>query len=331
MNKLPKATHQGVLKIGDVEMPCFNLEDGRRVISGRGMTKAIGMKGRGQGVARIVTHSTLKPFISNDLDLAIRSPVHFVGAGSRKGKPNAGYEATVLHDLCQADARSADALKTDIEKRYATFCEVLVRSFAKVGIIALVDEATGYQYDRDQKELETILEAYIAKELLPWTKRFPDEFYRQLFRLRGWQYSPLTVKKPKYVGKLTNQLIYKKLPQGVLEELREKNPVTHRGYRKHRHHQFLTEGIGNPHLERHIASVTTLMRVSANWRNFERLFQRAFSDTPEQLDFNFLEETEEPKSRTSCHLINPKYGIFRNFIMSPFFSSVVRSLRSSTP
>jgi len=53
-----------------------------RVISGRGMTKAIGMKGRGQGVARIVTHPTLKPFINNELDLAIRNPIHFVGAGS---------------------------------------------------------------------------------------------------------------------------------------------------------------------------------------------------------------------------------------------------------
>jgi len=297
-----KATHQGVLKIGDIEMPCFNLKDGKRVISGRGMTKAIGMKGRGQGVSRIVTHPTLKPFINNDLDLAIRKPIEFIGVGSRKKNPTAGYEATILHDLCQAvlDARDADALKTDQEKRYAKYCEALVRSFAKVGIIALVDEATGYQYDRDRKELETILEAYIAKELLPWTKRFPDEFYKQLFRLRGWQYSPLSVKKPKYVGKLTNQLIYQKLPQGVLTELRKKNPTLKPGYRRHRHHQFLTEDIGNPHLERHIASVTTLMRAAANWRNFERLFQRAFRpDLPEQTEFNFVEDMEEPKGKVS--------------------------------
>lgn len=289
-----KATHQGVLKIGDTEIPCFNLEDGKRVISGRGMTKAIGMKGRGQGVRRIVTHSALKPFINNTLDFAIRNPIHFIGAGSRKQKPNAGYEATILHDLCQSvlDARNANALKTEQEKRYAQYCEVLIRSFAKVGIIALVDEATGYQYDRDRKDLETILETYIAKELLPWAKRFPDEFYCQLFRLRGWQYSPLSVKKPKYVGKLTNQLIYKKLPKGVLKELRKKNPAIKPGYRRHRHHQFLTENIGNPHLERHIASVTTLMRASSNWRNFERLFQRAFPSGPQQIEMAFMEEID---------------------------------------
>ena len=247
-------------------MPCFNLEDGKRVISGRGMTKAIGMKGRGQGVVRVVTHPALKPFINNDLDLAIRNPINFIGVGSRKKNPTAGYEATILHDLCQSvlDARDADTLKTEQEKRYAKFCEILVRSFAKVGIIALVDEVTGYQYDRDRKALEIILETYIAKELLPWAKRFPDEFYRQLFRLRGWQYSPLSVKRPKFVGKLTNQLIYQKLPPRILEELQKTNPTIKPGYRQHRHHQFLTEDIGNSHLERHTASVTTLMRAAAN-------------------------------------------------------------------
>jgi len=291
-----KATHQGILTIGDIEMPCFNLEDGRRVIPGRGMTKAIGMKGRGQGVSRIVTHPTLKGFINNDLDLAIQNPIEFIGAGSRRKKPNAGYEATILHDLCQAvlDARDADALKTDQEKRYAKYCETLVRSFAKVGIIALVDEATGYQYDRDHKELETILEAYIAKELLPWTKRFPDSFYKELFRLRGWQYSPLSVKRPKYVGKLTNQLIYEKLPDGVLAELRKKNPKTPKGYRKHKFFQYLTDEIGNPHLEKQITSVTTLMRAASNWKIFERLFQRAFRpDLPEQTEFNFVDDMEK--------------------------------------
>jgi hypothetical protein len=167
-----------------------------------------------------------------------------------------------------------------------------MRGLAHVGITALVDEATGYQQVRDRDELHRILEAYIAKELLPWTKRFPDEFYGQMFRLRGWQYSPPSVKRPKYVGKLTNELIYEKLPKGVLEELRSKNPVTPRGYRKHKHFQFLTEDIGNPHLEKQVVSVTTLMRASPNWATFERLFKRAFGI---QGEFYFEElEKKEP-------------------------------------
>ena len=97
-----------------------------------------------------------------------------------------------------------------------------MRGFARVGITALIYEATGYEKIKDRDELEKILEAYISKELLPWTKRFPDDFYQHLFRLRGWQYRPLSIKRPKYVGKLTNELIYDKLPKGVLNDLRGK-------------------------------------------------------------------------------------------------------------
>lgn len=287
-----KATHQGVLKIADIEIPCFVLEDGKRVISGRGMTKAIGMKGRGQGVRRISTHKTLKPFINNELDLAIKNPINFIGVGSRKKNPTAGYEATILHDLCQAvlDARDANVLKTEQEKRYAKFCDILVRSFAKIGIIALVDEATGYQYDRDQKALHKILDAYVAKELLPWAKRFPDEYYEELFRLRGWQYSPLTVARPKYVGKLTNELIYDRLPPGIKTELQKRNPVdTEKGHRRYHHHRFLTTDLGLPHLEKLLVAVIALMKASPNWQTFKRLFVRAFPKPGDQLPLD-LEE-----------------------------------------
>ena len=45
-------------------------------------------------------------------------------------------------------------------------CEILLRSFAKIGIIALIDEATGYQYEREQAELQAILKAFISEEVL---------------------------------------------------------------------------------------------------------------------------------------------------------------------
>jgi hypothetical protein len=290
--KLPKATHQGDLVFGDANIPCFVLEDGRRVISGRGMTKAIGMKGRGPGVVRISTNKTLNPFISNELEVAIKNPINFIGTGSRKRNPTAGYEATILHDLCQAvlEARDAGALKTEQELRYAKYCDALIRSFAKVGIVALVDEATGYQYERDRQELHKILDRYIAKEMLPWAKRFPDDYYQELFRLRGWQYRPMSVARPKFVGKLTNEIIYDRLPPSVKDELQKRNPTdpdTRR--RQHRHHQFLTDDLGLPHLEKLLAGVIALMKASPNWGTFMRLFTRAFPKRGDQLELE-LEE-----------------------------------------
>jgi len=167
-----------------------------------------------------------------------------------------------------------------------------MRGLATVGIIALVDEVTGYQETRARDELNLILEKYIAAELLPWTKHFPDAFFKEIYRLHEWEYKPGSHKRPKYIGKLINELIYKQLPPGVLPELQRRNPVTPKGYRKHKHFQFLTEETGNPHLDKQIVSVMTLMRVADNKDAFYRLFERAFPRGPQQLPL-FLEEPEE--------------------------------------
>ena len=298
-NKIPKATHSGSLKIGNINIPCAVLEDGTRILTEHGLTTA--MKSRSGASKRhkrkaqeegraplpvFMASDNLKPFISNELYDGLTEPVKY-----HLGKKMAyGFKAELLPQICDVwlQARDAEVLnKQQINK--VNQADILMRGLAQIGIIALVDEATGYQYERDRNELNKILEAYIAKELLPWAKRFPDEFYKQLYRLKKWPY-PTGGRRTPLVGKLTNQLIYEKLPDGVLHELKQKNPVTAKGYRKHKHHQFLTEDIGNPHLERHIASVTTLMRASSNWRIFKSLFERAFGQ--EQLEMPFMEDSE---------------------------------------
>ena len=159
--------------------------------------------------------------------------------------------------------------------------EILVRSLSKIGIVALVDEATGYQDIRNKDELQKLLALYVRKEFLPWTKKFPDTFYEEMFRLKGWTYNPIGGKKSQLVGKITNQLIYDKLPKGVLAELKRITPKSEAGNYTKKFHQSLTEDIGNPHLQNHLASVTTLMKVSPNWGNFNRLFVRAFGGQQE--------------------------------------------------
>lgn len=282
MSELGESTHYGTLTLGKdgAKIKCFVLKDGRRVISGRGLTEAIGMKGRDVGAKRILKMANIIKYMPPDSIAMMHDPIRFIGKGTVKNEYGyaTGYEATVLLDICEAalTARENGELSTDRELGYAEYCEALIRSFAKIGIVALVDEATGYQEERARNELHKILEVYVAKELLPWSKRFPDEFYQELFRLRGWQMKPISVKRPKYVGKLTNQLIYEQLPKGVLEELKIRNPIDERGNRKDKHHQHLSAGIGNSHLEKQIASVTMLMRISPNWSVFMRNFNRAF-------------------------------------------------------
>ncbi len=284
---VPRATHKGVIELEQLKIPCFVLSDGRRVISGRGMTAAIGMKGRGQGIARIASHKAISPFFSNELRLAIESPIQFIGTGSRKAMPAAGSEATVLYDICQAilDARNAGALKTPQEVRYGYQAEILIRAFGKVGINAIVDEVTGYQEDRERDGLQKLLAMYLSEEKLRWAKMFPDEFYKQLFRLMGWQYNSMSVARPGYVGKLTNKLVYDKLPPGVIDELRRKNPVvSDKHHRRFKHFQFLSADLGQPDLRDHLLQLIAIMRVSANWEVFKKNFAIAFPSPGDQFE-----------------------------------------------
>jgi len=286
---LPRETHTGVLRIADREIPCSVLEDGTRVFSTRGVNRAMGLRTTGgpprtmdgaPQLPRFLASKTLEPFISNDLRARLVSPLQY--RPKHGGRTAYGYEATLLPMICGVilDAQRAGAVREN-QSRLVETADILLRGFAHVGIIALVDEATGYQAERARDELNRILEAYISKELLPWTKRFPDEFFKQIYRLNGWQYKEGHHKRPRYVGRLVKQLIYKQLPPGVLVQLEKINPPAPKGYRLYKHHQFLTEDTGHPHLNKQIIEVTTLMRISDSKREFADLFGRAFPVQPE--------------------------------------------------
>jgi hypothetical protein len=147
-----------------------------------------------------------------------------------------------------------------------------------VGIIALVDEVTGYQEVRARQELQRILEAYVVAEFRPWIKTFPDEFFREIYRLQGWEYRPGTSKRTPYVGKLVKKYVYEQLPPGVLDELQRLNPRQANGHRRRKHFQHISADTGNAHLDRQISHVTLLLRIANSKQEFEDLFERAFSN-----------------------------------------------------
>jgi hypothetical protein len=150
----------------------------------------------------------------------------------------------------------------------------LLRGFARVGIIALVDEATGFQRDRTKDALSKILEAYIAKELQPWVKTFPDEYYAQLFRLRGLEYSTSSVKRPQYFGYLTTDIVYERLAPGVLKELKKVIPKGKTGRRIAALSQALTCNIGYPKLREHLGAVIAYMTLSRDYFDFKDKLDR---------------------------------------------------------
>lgn len=284
-SKVLRATHgdpDHPLRIGKLEIPCYVLEDGTRVLSGRGMQAAMNLgQGHGALLTSFLNSKNLKPFIDNDLAMVIKKPIRFVRPG-RGGKLAVGFEATVLADVCDAVlmARSSEKL-TKRELLIAKQCEILTRAFAKVGIIALIDEATGYQAERERDALARILEAFVSKDLKKWVKTFPPEYYRELCRLKGVEYPPQKKTFPQYFGHLTNNIIYDRLAPGVKNELQRRNPVIDRKHRRHKHHQHLTLDVGHPALREHLWATTVLMKASDDWEQFKRSLDKAL---PVQID-----------------------------------------------
>jgi hypothetical protein len=189
-----------------------------------------------------------------------------------KGAKAFGYPAELLPAVCEVFLKARDA-RALVPQQYhiARQADVLMRALARVGIAALVDEATGYQEVRDRLALQKILEKYIMDEWAKWSRTFDPEFYQHLFRLKGIPYPLDGTKKPSYVGHWTNDIVYKRLAPGVLEELRKKNPRNEEsGARPRKFHQHFTRDYGHPALKEHLSNVIFLMKTCASDAEFKR-------------------------------------------------------------
>jgi hypothetical protein len=282
---LPKELNGGALKVGELELPCFVVDGGGaaplRLLSQAGLLAALKMKKGsnprqgGDRLSNFMAGKLIKPFVSAELASTIQTPIRF---RLKNGVEAHGYQATVLPDICRAviELERTGAIQEQ-QRHIAERAWILYDAFARVGIIALVDEATGYQADRARDELAKILEAFIAKELQPWVSTFPADYYKEMFRLRGWAFPPKEhpTSRPPLVGKLTNSIVYDRLAPGVLDALRRDTPRDEKGRLKSKLHQRLTPDKGHPKLKEHLIQVCALMRATTDWPSFLRLLDRS--------------------------------------------------------
>lgn len=274
------------IKIADIEVPCFVLDDDRRVITLNGMTDTLNMARGGamvKGMNRLelfVSRARIKPFISNELHERIANPIKF-----RIGRTTAyGFESDTLIDIAEAVIRADnEGILQKQQRGIAHQCRAITSSLTRIGLIALIDEATGYQTKREKDELQQILTTYLLPEHRPWMQTIPDEFTSEIYRVYGWK-RQANNQGPRYAGKLIRQLIYERLPKPVLPALDELNPTNGKYQRKRRHHQFLTERQGLDHFRSQVITVMTLLRISKNRGEFSRHLQSYFGA---QMAFDF--------------------------------------------
>lgn len=297
MLETPKATHEGDVSFpifdyltGEshvIKASCANLDNGLRVIAESAFLEILGRsptyrrndkKNRCVKLPPFLDAENLQPFITNEV-LAASNSIEYITKTNTKAK---GYTAQFLPEVCRVykAAHKAGVLRKNQLHIYER-CDLIADALINVAIAALVDEATGYQYDRPKDTLQALLELYVSPQPNKWSRQFQESFYKQVSRLKGWNYIPNS--RTSAFGYITIDLVYKRIQPGLWEELKKTNP----NKKKYRYHQILTEHIGNPHLREHLRAITKLMQGCNSWNQFMAVVNRTYPLNDIQLDIFF--------------------------------------------
>jgi hypothetical protein len=299
---LPKALRQGELSLLGKKISCAVIEGEKRILNQAGFLRAIGRARSpksGTGVLSTVDElpfflqaKVLRPFISAEL-MKSTKPIFYQAGETR----TVGYAATLLPQVCEVYLKYRDhllAAKREIPQNYKHIieaCDILMRSLAGVAIVALVDEASGYQEIRPKEALQVYLEQIVRKELAAWAKKFPDEFYENIYKLKGWMWPGMKKNRYSVVAHYTRDLVYERVAPGLLQELESKSPKNDHGSRTNKLHQWLTEDIGNPMLAQHLHSLIMFQRLAISngygWKRFLNMVDQVLPKRGTTLEIPF--------------------------------------------
>ena len=278
---MPVALFPGKLKMGDTEFAVYVLDNAKRVMAQREVVRVLtGHKETGKLASYL---QALTPYI--DADAIAQQTVQFSIPGTQY--TGNGYEATLLLDICDAYLRAREDPTRKLTPRQqliAKQAEIITRACAKVGIIALIDEATGYQQYRKKQELQLKIQAFIAEDLQEWALMFPQEFWFELARLEGVHYSPRS--RPLRWGKYIMAFVYDAIDKDIGKELRKINPEPQKGKN---HHQWLKE-FGRQKVHDQIQKVVTIMKLCDNMEDFRQKFARVFKKSALENQLSFAWE-----------------------------------------
>lgn len=279
-NTYPAVLLGAKLTLGGVEVDCYVTEDGERLIAGRGVQKILKLVDEelpqsgqkpGSRLTRLLNNKAIRPLIYKD-----KTQDHFDPKKRRfQGRVIAGFNAEMLVDICEGmlDARAQGILKTPRQAIIANQAELILRGLAKTGIVALIDEATGFQQLRPVDGLRNYFDQVLRKDLAAWSKRFPDEFYENIYKLRGWEWPGMGKNRYSVVGTYTNDLVYGRILPGLNDELEKRNPKNDKGNREHKHHQLLNDDAGDKLFSAQMFTILALQRACLNksgnkWNHF---------------------------------------------------------------
>lgn len=292
---LPEAKYKGALRLFDLELPCYVLSDGRRVIGRTSATEMLTNIKGGGGFEKYIGVVALRPFI--DVERVVSHMVPFrlpeVEGLDRQVR---GLPADLLIEVCRGFVSAlemstrpdSNVRLTSRQMDMALRASMFLAACAKVGLDAMIDEATGYQYERAADALEVKLRAYLADEMRKWEKTFPDELWVEFGRLTGWSKS--VTQRPKYWGHLVNELVYEYLDGDVAQWLKENAPKPRHGQN---YHQWLSSQYGLQKLVEHIYKLIGIAKTCDTMLDLKDKMAELYGKHPYQIRMYLPAPTEQ--------------------------------------
>jgi hypothetical protein len=280
LGKIPIATYPGILQLGDSEIPVYVLNDGRRVVSRSGATGVLTAGKGGGNLESYIGVQALKKYIPESV---IEGMIDFNLPGV-VNKTVKGIEAEAFIEICRGYVRAlageiaGEKLTSASQIEIAVRCSMFLASCAKLGLVALIDEATGYQYDRADDALRIKLRAYLEEEMRKWERTFPNELWIEFGRLTRW--GGTVNQRPLYWGKLVMELVYDYLDKDVADWLRKNAPKPRHGQN---YHQWLTAQYGLKKLVEHIWMLIGMASACSTMRELRERMAEKFGRQSLQL------------------------------------------------
>lgn len=276
-SNIPEVIASGVLESFN-DLPCYVLEDGQRIFRLSHLTKALTNKEHGKFGNYLATSNinkylpeNLKPLNDKYHDRVPQGIVKFKFKSADKVEK--GYNSEDFMDVCAAFATAnlRGEILSDAQKEIVINVNKYILASSKVGITALIDEATGYQAQRDHNELQLRMSFYLAEKEREWEKTFPDQLWMEFGRLTNWSGS--IKQRPKYWGKLVNEFVYDCIDEDLVTYLKENKPLKPSNTR---YHQWLNEDRGVKALIQHIWQVIGMSKTCNSIQELRRLINKEF-------------------------------------------------------
>jgi len=260
------------VRFGDLAVEAVVLEDGTRGYVQRQLATAIGLHESRRGSQLKTLLSDVAPGAVEVLQenaCSIRLP---------SGQTTAFFPAGVISEVASGVIDAALEGRLHRKRQHLVpNCQRILKALAKTGEVALIDEATGYQYHRAPDALQALISRLLRERVASWERRFSPDYYRALFRLFGWHYQGHQQNPPAVIGQITLRWVYDVImPREIIEEIRNRKRLSDKA------HQWLSEG-GLALLEKQIHAVTMIARSSMTYRDFDTRCATAFGSQPLQM------------------------------------------------